>query len=44
MDSVADSLLLRKSGGAGNGTRTSVSVARNFDNKTTEAVFQLTEN
>jgi hypothetical protein len=33
---VPDSLLLRKSGGAG----TSGSVARNSDNQTTEAVYE----
>jgi hypothetical protein len=38
VDPVPDPLLLRKSGTAGNRTRTSVSVARNSDHKTTEAV------
>jgi hypothetical protein len=41
MEPVPDPLLLRKSGSAGNGTQTSGSVARNSDNYTTEAVFQL---
>jgi hypothetical protein len=35
------SLLLRKSGGAGNGIRTSGSVARNSDHKTAEAVLLI---
>jgi hypothetical protein len=38
VDAVQDPLLLRKSGGAGNRTRTSVSVARNSDHETTEVV------
>jgi hypothetical protein len=38
MDPVPDPLLLRKSGSAGNRTRTSGSLARNSDHKTTEAV------
>jgi hypothetical protein len=45
VDPVPDPLLLRKSGSAGNQTLTSESVARNSDNKTTEAVsFQLNNN
>jgi hypothetical protein len=39
---VADPLLLRKSGSAGNRTRTSGSVARNSDHQTTEADTILT--
>jgi hypothetical protein len=35
---IPDTLLLGKSGGAGNRIRTSGSVARNFDNWTTEAL------
>jgi hypothetical protein len=42
-DSVPDLLILRKSGSAGNRMRTSGSVARNFDHKTSEA-YQLTCN
>jgi hypothetical protein len=38
VDPVPDPLLLRKSGSAGNRTRTSESVARNSDHKTTEMV------
>jgi hypothetical protein len=38
MDPVPDPLLLRKSGSDGNRTRTSGSVGRNSDHKTTEAV------
>jgi hypothetical protein len=38
VDSVPDSLLLRKSGSPGNRTPTSGSVARNSDLSTTEAV------
>jgi hypothetical protein len=38
VDPVPDPLLLRKSGIAGNRTRTSGSVTRNSDHKTTEAV------
>jgi hypothetical protein len=38
VDPVPDPLLLRKSGSVGNRTRTSGSVARNSDRKTTEAV------
>jgi hypothetical protein len=38
VDPVPHPLLLRKSGSAGNRTRTSGSVARNSDHKTTEAV------
>jgi hypothetical protein len=38
VDPVPDPLLLRKSGSAGNRTRTSGSVARNSDHQTTEAV------
>jgi hypothetical protein len=40
VDSVPDPLLLRKSGSAGNRTRTSGSVARNFDPYTTESKYQ----
>jgi hypothetical protein len=36
VDSVPDPLLLRKSGSAGNRTRTSGSVARNSDHNTVE--------
>jgi hypothetical protein len=39
VDPVPDPLLLRKSGSAGNRTRISVSVARNSDHYTTEAVI-----
>jgi hypothetical protein len=39
VDSVPDLLLLRKSGSAVNRTRTSGSVARNSDHKTTKAVL-----
>jgi hypothetical protein len=38
VDPVPDPILLRKSGNPGNRTRTSGSVARNSDLKTTEAV------
>jgi hypothetical protein len=38
VDTVPDPLLLRKSGSAGNRTRTSGSVARNSDHYITEAV------
>jgi hypothetical protein len=38
MDPVPDPILLRKSGSARNRTRTSGSVAKNSDQKTTEAV------
>jgi hypothetical protein len=38
VDLVPDTVLHRKSGGAENRTRTSGSVARNFDHYTTEAV------
>jgi hypothetical protein len=41
VDLVPDPLLLRKSGSAGNRTRTSGSVARNSDHQTTEAVASL---
>jgi hypothetical protein len=43
VDPVPDPLLLRKkkSGSAGNRTRTSGSVARNFDHWTTEAVIHI---
>jgi hypothetical protein len=41
VDPVPDPLLLRKSGSAGNGTRTSGSVARNSDHLTTEVVAYL---
>jgi hypothetical protein len=44
VDPVPDPLLLRKSGSAGNRTRTSGSIARNFDHKTTEAVYFLLHN
>jgi hypothetical protein len=47
VDPVTDSLLLKKSGRAGNRTRTSGSVARNYDHYTTEAVakkFMKTKN
>jgi hypothetical protein len=37
VDPVPDPLLLRKSGRAGNRTRTSGSVARNYDHQTTDA-------
>jgi hypothetical protein len=39
VDPVPDPLLLRKSGSAGNRNRTSGSVARNYDHKTTQAVY-----
>jgi hypothetical protein len=42
VDPVPDPLLLRKSGGSGNRTRTSGSVARNSDYQTTEAGIQPT--
>jgi hypothetical protein len=38
VDPVSDPLLLRKSGSAGNRSRTFGSVARNSDHQTTEAV------
>jgi hypothetical protein len=38
VDPVPDPVLLRKSGSAGNGTRTSGSVARNYDHYTTEQI------
>jgi hypothetical protein len=38
VDPVSDSVLVRKSGSAGNRTRTSASVARNSEHQTTEAV------
>jgi hypothetical protein len=38
VDPVPDPLLLRKSGSAGNRTRTSRTVTNNSDHKTTEAV------
>jgi hypothetical protein len=44
VDPVPDPLLLRKSGSAGNRTRTSGSVARNSDHKTTEVVYYLLHN
>jgi hypothetical protein len=44
VDPVPDSLLLRKSGRAGNRTRTTRSVARNPDIWTTEAVYFLVHN
>jgi hypothetical protein len=44
VDSVPDPLLLRKSGSAGNRTRTSGSVAMNYDHLTTEAVYFLLHN
>jgi hypothetical protein len=40
VDPVPDPLLLRKSGNAGNRTRTSGSVAKNSDHYTTEAVIE----
>jgi hypothetical protein len=45
MDPVPDPLLLRKSGGSGNRTRTSGSVARNSDHETIEAfgIFGIKE-
>jgi hypothetical protein len=43
VDPVPDPLLLRKSGSAGNRSRTSVSVARNSDHKTIEAVYAGTQ-
>jgi hypothetical protein len=42
VDPVPDPLLHRKSGSAGNGTRSSGSVARNSDHWTTEAVIPYT--
>jgi hypothetical protein len=39
VDPIPDPLLLRKSGTAGNRTRSSGSVARNSDHQTTEAVY-----
>jgi hypothetical protein len=44
VDPVPDLLFLMISGSAGNRTRTSGSVARNFDHLTTEAVFFLLHN
>jgi hypothetical protein len=44
VDPVADPLLLRKSGNAGNRTQTSGSVARDSDHQTTEAVYFLLHN
>jgi hypothetical protein len=44
VDTVPDSLLLRKFGSAGNRTRTSGSVARCSDLYTTEAVYFLLHN
>jgi hypothetical protein len=41
VDPDPDPLLLRKCGSAGNRTRTSGSVARNSDHKTTEVYFLL---
>jgi hypothetical protein len=41
---IPDPLLLRKSGSAGNRTRTSGYVARNSDHYTTEAVYFLLHN
>jgi hypothetical protein len=41
VDHVPDSLLLRKSGRAGNRTWISGSVARNSDHQTTEAVCEM---
>jgi hypothetical protein len=41
VDRVPDPLLFRKSGSAGNRTRTSGSVAKNSDYLTTEAVLSL---
>jgi hypothetical protein len=38
MDPVPDALLFRKSGSAGNQTRTTGSVARDYNHYTTEAV------
>jgi hypothetical protein len=43
VDHVPDPLLLRKSGSAGNRTRTSGSVVSNSDHKTTEARSYKTE-
>jgi hypothetical protein len=43
VDPVPDPLLLRKSGRAGNRTRTSASVARNSDHYTTESVRHVTQ-
>jgi hypothetical protein len=42
VDPVSDPLLLRKSGNARNRTRSSGSVARNYDDLTKEAVTQQT--
>jgi hypothetical protein len=42
VDPVPDPLLLRKSGSAGNRTRTSGSVARNSDHKSITIEFSLT--
>jgi hypothetical protein len=44
VDPIPDPLLLRKSGSAGNRTLTSVSVARNSDQKATEAVETVLSN
>jgi hypothetical protein len=41
VDPVADPVLLRKCGSAGNRTGTPVSVARSSDHYTTEAVFSI---
>jgi hypothetical protein len=43
VDPVPDPLLLRKSGSAGNRTRPSRSVARNFDHYPTEEVFHMSQ-
>jgi hypothetical protein len=40
VDPIPDPLLLRKSGSARNRTRTSGSIAKSFDKKSTEAVFK----
>jgi hypothetical protein len=44
VDPVPDPLILGKSGSPGNRVRTSGSVARNSDHKTTEAVYFLLHN
>jgi hypothetical protein len=44
VDPIPESLLLRKSGSAGNRTRTFGSVAKNSDHQTTEAVYFLLHN
>jgi hypothetical protein len=41
VDTVPDPLLLRKSGSAGNRTRTSGCAARNSDRKTREVLFNF---